>query len=178
MDGRGMAAVALRMWGLVLLLGSVAALPGSILLARASPGPPEQAEFIRGSQNAVLFQLTASVILGLCLLLWADAVTRWFIPETPSIQVGVDMSQLLTVGLVLVGVGILIQGLGDSVASGYVLMRKPQGAEPGPLSYLWERQSETLVRAVVDMVAGTILVLGRARLARGWAQVRSMVKAG
>jgi hypothetical protein len=178
MDGRGIAAVALRIWGLVLLLGAVAALPGSLLVARASPSPPEQTEFIRASQNAILFQLAAYAILGLCLLLWADVVARWSIPETPHVQVGIDMSQFLTVGLVLVGVGTLIQGLGDSVVSGYVLMRKPQGDEPGALSYLWERQPETLVRAVVDLVAGAILVLGRAGLARAWAQVRSIVKTG
>jgi hypothetical protein len=34
------------------------------------------------------------------------------------------------------------------------------------------------VRAVIDMVAGAILVLGRAGLARAWAQVRSIVKTG
>jgi hypothetical protein len=177
-DGRGIAAVALRIWGLVLLLGAVATIPGSILAARATPWPPEQAELIRASQNASMFQLGASAILGLCLLLWADAVAHWAIPETSDVHIGVDTPQLLTVGLVLVGVGILIQGLEASATLAYVLMRKPEGIEIGAPSYLWERQSETMVKAVVDVVAGATLVLGRAGLARALAQVRSIVKTG
>ena len=178
MDGRGLAAVALRIWGVVLLLGAVAAIPGSILVARAAASSPEQAGFVRAAQNASMFHLAASAILGLCLLLWADGVARWAIPETPQVQVGVDTSQLLTVGLVLVGVGLLVQGLENSATVGYVLMRKPQGAEIGAASYLWERQSETIVKAGVDVVAGITLVLGRAGLARAWAQVRSIVRTG
>ena len=178
MDGRGIAAVALRIWGVVLLLGAVASVPGSILAARAAAWPPEQAEFIRASQNASMFQLAASAILGLCLLLWADRVAGWAIPETPHAQIGVDASQLLTVGLALVGVGLLVQGLEASASLGYVLMRKPQGVDIGGPSYLWEQHSERMVRAGVDVVAGVTLVLGRAGFTRAWAQVHSFVKTG
>ena len=177
-DGRGIAAVALRIWGVVLLLSAVAAIPGSILAARAAAWPPEQAAFIRATQNASMFHLAASAILGLCLLLWADGVARLAIPETPHVQIGVDTSQLLTVGLVLVGVGFLVQGLGDSASLAYVLMRKPQGVEIAVPSYLWQQQSETMVRAGVDLVAGATLVLGRAGLTRAWAHVRSIVRTG
>jgi hypothetical protein len=177
-DGRGLAAVALRIWGVVLLLGAVAALPGSLLVARAAASPHDQAGFVRAAQNASMFHLAASAILGLCLLLWADGVARWAFPETPQVQVGVDASQLLTVGLALVGVGLLVQGLEASATLGYVLMSKPQGVEIGAASYVWERQWETLVQASVDVVAGVTLVLGRAGLARAWALVRNIVRTG
>jgi hypothetical protein len=172
MDGRGVAAVALRIWGLVLLLGAATAVPGSILTARASPGAGDQAELIRATQTAFAFHLVATAVLGLSLLVWADSVARWAVPETAMVHVGVDMSELLTVGLALVGIVTFIRGFGDAVVSGYVLMRKPQAEEPGALSYLWERQSETLVRAVVDIIAGALLALGRGGIVRAWAQVR------
>ena len=174
MDGRGLAAVALRIWGVVLLLGAVAAIPGSILAARAAASQPARAEFVRAAHNASMFHPGASVILGLCLPLWADGVARWAIPETPPVQIAVGTSQLLTVGLVLVGVGLLVQGLEESASLGYALMRKPQGVEIGAASYLWDWQSETMVKAGVDVVAGATLVLGRTGLARAWAQVRSL----
>jgi hypothetical protein len=162
----------------VLVLGAVAAIPGSLLVARAAASPPEQAAFVRAAQNASMFHLAASAILGLSLLLWADEVARWAIPETPRAQVGMDASQLLTVGLALVGVGLLVQGVENSASLGYVLMSKPQGVEIGAASYLWERQSEAMVKAGVDVAAGITLVLGRAGLARAWAQVRSIVRTG
>jgi len=177
-DGRDVAAVALRIWGVILLLGALAATPGTILLARATPWPPEQAGFIRTSQNASMFHLGASAILGLCLLLWAEGVARQAIPETRDLHIGVDTSQLLTVGLAVVGVAIFIQGLGEAATLGYVLLRKPPGVEIGTAEYLWERQSENMVKAVVDIGAGAILVLGRAGLARAWAQARSIVTTG
>ena len=129
LDARGVASVALRIWGLLLLLGAAVALPGTIVAARAALAPQEQADFIRASQTASMLSLGATATLGLCLLLWADSIARLVIPETVHIQVGLDASQLLTVGLALVGVVTLIHGLEDAAWLAYVLsaIRPPGG---------------------------------------------------
>lgn len=36
----------------------------------------------------------------------------------------------------------------------------------------WERQGEAMVRAVVQIVAGVLLVFGRHTLVRGWSRIR------
>src|SRR5713101_5310117 len=154
MDGRGLAAVALRIGGLILLIGVVATAPRTLLAARAATWPGEQAEFIHASQIAYISHLGATVVLALCLLLWANWIAQRAIPETPHVQLGVDASQLLTVGLALVGLVTLIHGLEAAVSLGYMLTGKPKGDETGTLSYLWDRQAETMVKAVVDIVVG------------------------
>jgi hypothetical protein len=178
LDARGVAAVALRIWGLILLLGAAVALPGTIVAARATLAPQEQEAFIRASQIASMLTLGATATLGLCLLLWADSIARVAIPETAHVQVGVDASQLLSVGLALVGIVTFVHGLEDAVWLAYVLSAKPQWAEVGAFSYLWERQSESMVRATVNIVAGAILALGRHGIARAWAEVRSIAQTG
>ncbi len=179
MDGRSVAAVALRIWGVILLLQALATAPGAVLTTRAAAAlPAGQESFIHASQVAFLFQLAAGVILGLCLLLWADSLARVTIPQTESLRVGADASQLLAMALVIVGLFTLIRGLEGLAGLGYMLSQKPRWDETDKLSYLWDRQSETMVRAVVDVLAGAVLVFGRRGLARSWAQVRSVVRTG
>jgi len=174
MDGRTVAAVALRIWGLVLLLEAIAAVPASALMVRAIPVDAEPTRFGR----VVLFQLAASAILGPCLLLWAESIARLTIPETAPLQLGVDAAQLLSIGLLLVGVVTLLQGLKEAPGLAYVLATKPKWVEASATSYLWERESQAVVPAAVNVLAGIILIVGRSRFARAWAQLRSIAQTG
>ena len=178
MDARGVGAVALRVWGLLLLLTTISAIPVVIMGMRATPYPDDQAAFIRASQMGSLLSLLANVALGLCLLLWADWVAGLALPETAPIQVGVDQSQLLSVGLALVGAVTLVNGLGDAAGLGYVLQGKPKWGDISNTQYLWERESEAMVRAGFNILVGCILLLGRSGLARAWAEVRSIARTG
>jgi hypothetical protein len=178
MDGRDLTAVALRIWGLEVLLDVACVMPRTVLVARVTPSPPEQGELIRAAQQGDWFNLAVMVILGLCLLLWADVLARLAIPPTPEVRVGVDVGQLLTVGLVLVGVYTLIQGLENTAGAAYVVANKPKGPEVDAFSYVWERKSDEIVKAVVDVLVGLTLVLGRAGLVNTWAQVRSFARTG
>ncbi len=178
MDARGIGAVALRVWGLVLLLGVITAVPAVIMGFATPTYPEEQAAFIRASQVSSLLSLLANAALGACLLLWAEPVARLALPESAPISIAVDEHQLLSVGLALVGAVTLVNGVAEAAALGYVLRGKPSGIDMGNTQYLWERESEAVVRACVEIVAGVVLLLGRAGLARGWAQIRSVARTG
>jgi hypothetical protein len=78
----------------------------------------------------------------------------------------------------LVGAVTLVHGLGEAAALGYVLRGKPKWVDMGNTQYLWERQSEAMVRACVKIMAGVVLLLGRRGLARSWAQLRSAARTG
>jgi hypothetical protein len=178
MDARGLGAVALRVWGLVLLLTAVLAIPVVIMGMTAAAYPEEQAGFIRASQMGSLLNLLAATGLGACLLLWADRLARLALPETGPIQLGVDQVQLLSIGLALVGAVTLVGGLEDAAGLGYVLSGKPKWTDMGNTQYLWQRESEAMVRAGVKILAGCVLLLGRSGLARTWAQLRSVARTG
>jgi hypothetical protein len=178
MDGRTVAAVGLRIWGLVLLLEALATVPGVVLAIRATLGEGDAARFSHAVQNALLCQVGASAILGLCLLLWAESIARHTLPETAPLQLGVDASQLLSIGLLLVGVVTLIHGLKETAGLAYVLATKPKWVEASASSYLWERESRTVASAAVNVLAGFVLILGRNGFARAWAQLRSIVQTG
>jgi hypothetical protein len=178
MDGRTVAAVALRIWGVVLLLQALAAVPGVVLAIKATSGPEESAQFGHAVQNALLCQLGASAILALCLLLWAESIARRAVPETAPLQLGLEASQLLSIGLLLVGVVTLIQGLKDAASLAYALATKPKWVEASATSYLWERECGTVVSAAVNSLAGIVLILGRSGISRAWAQLCSLAQTG
>ena len=179
MDGRTVTAVALRIWGLFLLLGAVAAAPAAVLSIRATSwGGEQMARALYAAQAPFLFQLAATAIVGLCLLLWAESVARRAIPETEPLQFGVNASQLLSIGLTLLGLFILIRGLEAGTSLVHALTQKPPLAEPGTMSYLWDKAPETMARAVVDIVVGAVLVFGRSGFGRAWAQLRSLARTG
>jgi hypothetical protein len=179
MDGRIVTAVALRIWGLILLLGVATSTPAAVLVARANSSYSEEMQLVvHNSQVAILFQLAASAILGLCLLIWAEGIARTVIPQTAPLHLGVDASQLLSIGLLLVGVVTLIQGLKEAASLLYVLATKPKGVELSAIAYLWERECGTVIPAAVNLLAGIILIFGRSGFARAWAQLRSLARTG
>jgi len=178
MDARGIGAVALRVWGLILLLSAISVIPVVVVEMTASAYPEEQASLIRASQMSSLLSLLANVAIGICLLLWAEGLARLALPQTAPLQVGVDQPQLMSVGLALVGAVTLVNGLGDAAGLGYVLSSKPAWGDISNTEYLWARESEAMVRATVNIVAGGVLLLGRNGLARAWAQFRSVARTG
>jgi hypothetical protein len=55
----------------------------------------------------------------------------------------------------------------------YVLLSRPEVDQTDTWSYMWARQGEAMSKAVVQIVAGALLVFGRAALVRGWSRLRS-----
>ena len=178
MDARAIAAVALRIWGLVLLLCLITEIPGLILGMTATPYPDEAAGFIRASQTGSILAALVTTIVVLCVLRWAEWIARRAVPETAAIRLGLDVSQVLSVGLALLGAVTLLSGLEDSAVVGYVLAAKPSWVDGGDMSYLWEHEPQSMVRPGFKILAGVTLLLGRRGFARAWAEVRSVARTG
>jgi len=168
--------VALRLWGLILLVDAVGLLPGVLLALRATPWPAEQAELIRAQQYGTIAHLIVLAILAIALLRWADPIAQRAIPATANLEARVTASQLLEVGFALVGVSFLIRGVEQAAVLAYSL--PGDRGSTGAFEYLWEARADGMVTAIVDLFAGLILSLGRAGLAGGWARVRSLVGGG
>jgi hypothetical protein len=178
MDARGIGAVALRVIGLVLLVGVISSIPVVVMGFTVESYAPEHEGFMRASQMGSLLSLLVSTALGVSLLLWAEPLARFALPESATLSIGVDERQLLSVGLALIGALILVHGIEGVASLGYLLLGKPKGIDMGNTEYLWERESEAMVRACVKIVLGVVLLLGRTGLARTWAQIRSIARTG
>ena len=178
MNARGIAAVALRIWSLVLLLCLITEIPALILGIAATPYPAEAAGAIRASQTGSILAGLVTAAVAVCVLRWAEWIARRAIPETEAIQLGLDVSQLLSLGLALLGAVTLLSGLEDAAVVGYVLAAKPSWVDGGDLSYLWEHEPQSMVRAGFKILAGVTLLLGRGGFARAWAEVRSVARTG
>jgi hypothetical protein len=176
LDGRGIAGVALRVWALMLLVDAVGALPGVLLALRATPWPAEQAELIRAEQYAAIVRLVVLGGLAVALLKWADPISRRAIPATAQLEARLTASQLLEVGLALVGVGFLIRGVEQAAVLAYSL--PGDRGDAGVIEYLWDARAEGMVAAIVDLLAGLVLSLGRAGLTRAWTWIRGVVGGG
>ena len=72
----------------------------------------------------------------------------------------------------IVGVIVLIDGVQNLAAAGYVLIRAPD--ELDAWSYVWSREREGLINGVVRTAAGTLLITGRDAMVRGWSRLRGL----
>ena len=90
-----------------------------------------------------------------------------------AVLVKANAYELQSLGFALVGVFVLVQGLQNTAGAAYVLYsRPPFDRTTDSLSYLWARQNQAIVAALVQIVAGALLVFGRTTLARGWSRLR------
>ena len=143
----------------------------SILIMIAQQ-PEAEDGLTRAVQAMQLVQLLAGVLVGLGLLIWGRRISQWVIPETKLLQITIDAPQLSALAFAVVGVFILVDGLQDAVSSTYMMLNKPRSDPRGHLSYLWEQNRESTLRAVVQMAVGIYLILGRKGVGRGWLQLR------
>lgn len=172
MNAKTLAELALKIWGVTLLVSALAALPAALLMAAADPGDA-QASWFRATQNATLLNVVIQALVGTAVLVWADRITALIESDTKEIQVDTNTVDLQVLGFALVGAFVLVDGLRNVAGVAYVLFSKPGFDETDIWSYLWPRQNEAMVKAVVQVVAGAFLIFGRRSIVRGWSRLRS-----
>jgi len=172
MNGRSLASVALKTWGIVLVVSAIASLPATLLMATASPGIDAQAGIIRMSQVGSILNVVVQALIGGTVVAFAGRISEAILPDTPPLHLSVTTGELQTLAFALIGIVVLVDGLREVAASAYVLLRKPAFDETDSLSYLWARQSQSIARGAVQIVSGGFLVFGRDTLARGWSRLR------
>jgi len=172
MNGRSLATVGLKTWGIVLVVSAIGSLPATLLMATVSPGIDAQAGIIRASQVGSILNAVVHALIGGAVVVFAGRISDAILPDTPPLHLSVTTGELQTLAFALVGVVVLVDGLREVAAAAYVLLNKPRSDQGDSLSYLWVRQRESIVRAVVQTSAGVLLVFGRNVLARGWSHLR------
>lgn len=179
MTGRQLAEVALRVWALWTLVATIAAAPASILfawrMAVDTTADPSQQSSMRTSVILMILGLLAMVLASFLVLIWAGTLARFAVPPTPPLAIRAGASELLTVGLALVGVGLLVTGLAHGVVPAlYDLVGKPAGDETSLVTYVWRRHQDVILASLVQVVAGVFLMCGRRGLADAWSRIRSL----
>jgi len=172
MNARTLAELALKIWGVTLVVRALASLPVTLLMAVGGAGSDPQANFMRITQIASVLGVVIQGAVGTAVLVWADRITDLIESDTAPIQIDADIDELQVLGFALVGVFILVGGLQNVASAAYVLLSRPKVDETNAWAYLWTRQSEAIVRAVVQVIAGALLVFGRRTIAHGWSALR------
>jgi hypothetical protein len=109
-------------------------------------------------------------LAGLAVMVWADRIVALFEADTSALQIALSPTRLQILAFGISGVFVLVDGLQNAAAAGYALYTKPEFVDTA--LYMMERHGETMASAIVEIVAGAALVLGREGLATGWARLR------
>jgi hypothetical protein len=172
MNAKTLAELALKIWGIILLVGALAALPVSLLMARVDVGSDSQAAWFRASQTGSILQLLIQVVVGIAVVVWADRITELIESNTTPLQINASTHELQRLGFALVGVVILVQGLQHAAVTAYTWFTMPRLDQADSMSYLWEGHRDAIVRAIVQVGAGALLVFGRKAIVDGWSRLR------
>lgn len=174
MNGRAIAELALRIWGLMLFIGVLVELPMTLVIATSTHGEEMTRAAVLVERAGFALRILLQAAVGAALIRWSGPIARHLVPEELEIHLAVSDAQLRSLGFALVGVFVLVGGLQDLAAAAYALLTRPRlQADPfDPLSFLWVQQRENLARALVQVVAGVILLASREGLARAWLRLR------
>jgi hypothetical protein len=165
MTARTLAAIAFRVWGVVLLVGALVSSAAQLATFTMTP-PVAEATFYRA---AWIVTLAGPGVIGLALLVLADRVARWVVPESAPLAIDAGPSDLVAIGFAIAGIFILVSGLQDVASIVYAALTKPNWlTAESRSSYIWGQQQVAIVRVVVEVAAGVVLILGRNGLARAW----------
>ena len=170
MNAKTLAELALKLWGVLLALGSLLSLPAALWMTWTVPSGDEQAAFMHATQVGYTLNVVLQGLGGVAVLVWADRIVALFEADDTPLNIDVSHAHVQILAFAIVGVFVLIDGLQNAVAAGYVLWTKPDLADTS--SYMWARQGEDMIKAVVQIAAGALLVFGREAVARGWSRLR------
>lgn len=175
MTGRALAAIAVKVWGVILVVGALASSPSTILFVTLAPAVTADASAVRASQIGLMLNLLAHVGLGTGLILISDRVVGWVIPDGAPLRIDVYASELAALAFALVGLYALVQGAGNAAAAVYTVVTRPSWpmVDDSMFWYVWENQREAIVRALVQIGAGIGLMLGREAVVNAWWWLRS-----
>jgi hypothetical protein len=123
MTGRSLATLALKTWGIVVVVSAIASLPATLLIATTSPGIEAQAGIVRASQVGAILNLVVHVLIGGTMVGVAGRLSEAIMADTPPLQLSVTTGELQTLAFALVGIVVLVDGLREVAAAAYVLVR-------------------------------------------------------
>jgi hypothetical protein len=169
MTGRTLAAIAFRVWGVVLFVGALVSSAAQVAVFTMSP-PIAEATFYRAIW---IVTLAGPGVVGVAIVVLADRIATWIVPETPPLAIDADRFDLAAIGFGIAGIFVVVSGLQDVASIVYAALTKPDWLRgESSSSYVWGQQRVAIVRVVVEAVAGVVLILGRDGLASAWWRLR------
>jgi hypothetical protein len=173
-NGRTLAEILLKVWGVTLIVSALASLPMVVTMVGIS-GEPEgaQAGLVRSSQIVSMINPAVMAFLGIALITSSARLAERLIPDTAPLAIEADGHQLQALAFTVVGVFVLVDGLRDAAVALYALATKPEWMSDGTMPYLWHQQREAMIGGTVRIAAGVVLIVGRHALGRSWRKVRS-----
>src|SRR5512145_2624275 len=105
MNSRVLAELAFKVWGVILLVGTLRATPSIIFMAWWTPTSDPSVRL------ALPLNFTLSILFAGFLITCGGPVARRIIPDSGPLHLGIDYSQLQALGFALVGLVTLVSGL-------------------------------------------------------------------
>ncbi len=87
LTARSLAAVALKVWGAMLIVGALAALPAATLFATLAPPTDAEASAFRATQIGSMLTLLFQGLFGILLVAFVDRIVRWVIPDGRALRI-------------------------------------------------------------------------------------------
>ena len=172
MAARALAAIALRIWGVVFLVGALTSLPLAVSTFMTRPAS-QQPDWFAAQSLALLLNLGVRAIAGVILIAWADRIAAALVRDAGRVVIEADAGDLMALGLFLAGIFFLVWGLEDLAPIIYDTVTRPAWlATDSSLSYAWRSGPAPIVRASVGIVAGLVLIFRRGGLTRAWQGMR------
>ena len=94
MSGRSLAELALKVWGVVLILGALLSVPAALWMVWTIPKGDADAAPIQRSQFAYLINLMVQALGGVVILVWADRIVSLFESDETPLQIDVSGAHL------------------------------------------------------------------------------------
>ncbi len=152
MSARAFTALAMRVWGLLVLARAVRANPLDVFLLTLSR------QGVMPADSARLPGLVAAFVTAGVLILLADYIV-YFAGVPVSRDTDSDLPQLLTAGLAIVGIWAVVAGLRDGLVEAFALMGRFSRDIPANMaSELRTRQGQAVAESVMWIVAGVVIL--------------------
>ena len=172
MTAKSLAELALKVWGVIMIVGALTALPADLAMLGAVDGADAQAALFRTSQIVSSAALGVRAFVALGLIVWSDRVVNLIVSDGPSLRIAIRAAEARALAFAVVGLSVLLDGLQNAAVVACTLYSKP-AIESETMPYLWTRQRDSIVRAVVQLVAGFLLLGGRHYVVGVYARMRS-----
>jgi hypothetical protein len=164
--------VALKVWAVILLVSAMLSVPGAV--AQFSTKGTSTTETSHWHVVAVWnsAHLLITVVVAFALFTYAGKISSRFSVDDSQNGAPLDSVSLQNVAFGTLGAYFIVLGIRQCAGLAFELATKP-AFEQESLAYLWRNQPRILVEAIVQLVAGLVLLLGRRGLSAVWDRLRS-----
>ena len=174
MTERGLAALALKIWGILWIVSAVARFPQIVIVFVTKPFLHDARGLQAYSEWTSVFAIVVTFIIGIVMIKASDRIATLLLAGDGEVTLPFRTVELEQVAFGILGAYLLALALRELADIAFVLMNKPMFDPTDSLRYLFTNGPNNIAAAIAQAVAGTALFLGRRGLARFWQKLRPM----